>query len=125
LIFEYLGLIVVFVAYAVVDDARIAAGLYIVDHVFFALAIAIKTYFQKIADPADIAATAGISFTINHIAAVVLPALLGFVWLLSPALVFLAGAGMAMISLLLALNVPENPEPGNEVVIGARLAHGL
>ena len=41
---------------------------------FFALAIAIQTYFQKIADPADIAATAGVSFTINHIAAVVMPA---------------------------------------------------
>ena len=44
---------------------------------FFALAIAIKTYFQKIADPRDIASTAGVAFTINHIAAVVLPAALG------------------------------------------------
>ena len=28
------------------------------DHLFFAMAIAVKTYFQKIADPADIASTA-------------------------------------------------------------------
>ena len=56
LLFEYIGLIGVFTAYAFVNNAQLAAGLYILDHMFFALAIAIKTYFQKIADPADIAA---------------------------------------------------------------------
>ena len=59
LTFEYVGLICVFVAYAFVDNAYLAAGLYVADHMFFALAIAIKTYLQKIADPADIASTAG------------------------------------------------------------------
>tara|TARA_B100000959_G_scaffold172741_2_gene180822 strand:- start:38445 stop:39617 length:1173 start_codon:yes stop_codon:yes gene_type:complete len=118
LIFEYLGLAIVFTAYAFVNHAGIAAGLYIVDHFFFALAIAIRTYFQKIADPADIAATAGVGFTINHIAAVVLPAFLGFLWLVSPAAVFLAGTGLAVLSLLLSFNVPSNPCPGNEVIRG-------
>jgi predicted MFS family arabinose efflux permease len=118
LIFEYLGLMGVFTAYALVDNAAIAGTLYVVDHLFFALAIAIKTYFQKIADPADIAATAGVGFTINHIAAVLLPALFGLLWLVSPGLVFLSGAAMAGVSLLLALNVPRHPRPGNEVVVG-------
>ncbi|MDE0178763.1 MAG: MFS transporter, partial [Gammaproteobacteria bacterium] len=102
---EYCGLILVFTAYAFVENAYLAAGLYILDHMFFALAIAIKTYFQKIADPADIASTAGVSFTINHIAAVVIPALLGLVWLESRALVFLIGAGFALLSLVMAQNV--------------------
>ncbi len=114
MIVEYIGLIGVFTAYAFVDDSRIAAGLYIVDHAFFALAIAIKTYFQKIADPADIAATAGVGFTINHIAAVVIPAVFGVLWLSSPAAVFLAGSALAFISLLLSLLVPPEPTPGNE-----------
>ncbi|NIA71631.1 MFS transporter [Pelagibius litoralis] len=118
LIFEYIGLIGVFVAYAFVEDATVAAGLYVVDHLFFALAIAIKTYFQKIADPADIASTAGVSFTINHIAAVFLPAAFGFLWLVSPAAVFLSGAALAAGSLLLALNVPRHPQPGEEVLVG-------
>lgn len=113
---EYCGLIGVFVAYAFVENAYFAAGLYIVDHMFFALAIAIKTYFQKIADPADIASTAGVSFTINHIAAVVIPFALGFVWLVSPAAVFLVGAAFALCSLLLSQNVPSNPAAGNEAV---------
>ena len=119
LIFEYIGLIIVFVSYAVVDDGRVAGVLYVVDHLFFALAIAIKTYFQKIADPADIASTAGVGFTINHIAAVALPVLYGLLWVISPALVFLSGAAMAGLSLILACNVPRHPEPGNEVLVGA------
>ena len=118
LIFEYVGLTIVFTAYAFVSNATIAAGLYIIDHFFFALAIAIRTYFQKIADPADIAATAGVGFTINHIAAVVLPAVLGFLWLISPSAVFLVGSALAVLSMLLSFNVPENPCPGNEVVHG-------
>jgi predicted MFS family arabinose efflux permease len=113
---EYMGLIVIFTAYAVVDDPWFAAGLYILDHLFFAMAIAMKTYFQKIADPADIAPTAGVAFSINHIAAVLIPASFGLLWLISPAAVFLAGAVMAVGSLLLARLVPENPEQGNEVI---------
>ena len=122
LILEYGGLILVFTAYAFVENATLAAGLYIVDHLFFALAIAIKTYFQKIADPRDIASTAGVSFTISHIAAVVIPVVFGFIWLVSPAAVFLAGAAMAGISLLMALNVPSRPAPGREVIVGRRLS---
>ncbi len=116
LLFEYMGLIGIFVAYAFVDNGALAATLYVLDHLFFALAIAIKTYFQKIADPADIASTAGVGFTINHIAAVVLPVLFGFVWLVSPAYVFLSGAALAGVSLLLSLKVPRHPSEGNEVV---------
>ena len=118
LTFEYIGLIGVFTAYAFVENAYLAAGLYVVDHMFFALAIAIKTYLQKIADPADIASTAGVSFTINHIAAVVIPAVLGMVWIVSPAAVFLVGAAFAACSLSLSQNVPARPARGNEVVFG-------
>ena len=113
---EYVGLIVIFTTYAFVENATLAAVLYVADHAFFAMAIAIKTYFQKIADPRDIAPTAGVAFSINHIAAVTLPVLLGYVWLNNPSAVFLIGAGMAFISLLLARLVPRHPEPGFEHV---------
>ena len=114
LILEYVGLAVIFTAYAFVQSPIVAAGLYILDHMFFALAIAIKTYFQKIADPADIAATAGVGFTINHIAAVVIPAVFGLIWLVSPSIVFLCGTAIAITSLVFAFRVPENPAPGCE-----------
>jgi hypothetical protein len=66
------------------------------------IGISIKTYFQKIADPKDIASSSGVSFTINHIAAVVIPFAFGKLWDNSSSTVFYAGAGMALISLILA-----------------------
>ncbi|WP_085901135.1 MFS transporter [Kiloniella majae] len=119
LICEYIGLILVFSGYALVGEAWVAAVLYILDHLFFSFAIAQKSYLQKIADYKDIAATSGVSFSINHIPAVFIPVLFGHafpdeaMWM-----VFAAGAGMAVVSLILAFNVPRDPRPGNEVVIG-------
>ena len=115
---EYGGLVIVFTAYAYVENAYLAAGLYIIDHMFFALYIAMTTYFHKIADPADLASSAGVSFTINHIAAVIIPAALGLVWVVSNSAVFLIGTGFAICSLALSQNVPDNPAPGNEVIVG-------
>jgi len=115
---EYVGLIFVFTAYAFVQNPYIGAGLYVIDHMFFALSIAMSTYFQKIARPEDIASSAGVSFTINHIAAVVVPAALGLVWMVSPAAVFLTGTGIAVCSLVLSRNIPAHPEQGNEVIWG-------
>ncbi len=121
LIFEYAGLAIVFAAYGGIYwfgwGVVLAATLYVIDHVLFALALALKTYFQKIADPADIAPTAAVAFTINHIAAVFLPALLGLLWVASPGAVFALAAAMAMISLALSLLIPRHPEPGNETIL--------
>lgn len=112
---EYIGLIGVFSAYAFVESAMLAGALYVLDHLLFSMAIAIKTYFQKIADPKDIASTAAVSFTINHIAAVIIPALLGIVWLTSPSMVFFIGVTFAFCSLCLARIVPVTPQAGFEV----------
>ena len=117
LTFEYIGLIIVFIAYGLVQNATLAAFLYILDHMFFAMAIAISTYFQKIADPRDIASSAGVSFTINHIAAVVIPAALGIVWMWSHTLVFYIGALFALFSLIAAQYIPKVPSPGHETIL--------
>jgi len=113
---EYIGLIGVFLAYAFVENPWIAVGLYIIDHLFFSMAIAIKTYFQKIADPKDMAPTAGVSFSINHVAAVVLPVFYGGLWLISPAAVFITGAVLAFCSLILSQFIPHNPDQGRETI---------
>jgi hypothetical protein len=126
LVFEYVGLICVFLAYGGIYffgwGVVLAATLYVLDHLFFALAFALKTYFQKIADPGDIAPTAAVAFTINHIAAVFLPVLLGYLWIVSPGGVFALAAGMAGVSLALACLIPRHPAPGHETVFSARLA---
>ncbi len=125
LLFEYTGLLMVFLAYGGIYwfgwGVVVAAVLYVLDHLFFSLAFALKTYFQKIASPGDIAPTAAVAFTINHIAAVFLPALLGYLWVISPGAVFGLAAVMACVSLLLALMIPRHPEPGYETVFARGL----
>ncbi|GAB4385336.1 MAG: MFS transporter [Albidovulum sp.] len=125
LIFEYAGLLAIFLAYGGIYrfgwGAGVAAALYVLDHLFFSLAFALKTYFQKIADPRDIAPTAAVAFTINHVAAVFLPALLGYLWVVSPGAVFGLAAAMAGLSLVLALMIPRHPVPGRETVFAPGL----
>jgi hypothetical protein len=126
---ENVSLIVVFVGYALASHGHfagwgvfVAGALFIVDGVFFTLTLAQRTYFQKIADPADIAPTSAVAFTINHIAAVFLPVTFGLLWIRDPAIVFYIGAAVATVSLSLAFLVPRHPAPGNETVMTPRLA---
>jgi hypothetical protein len=120
---ENLLLIFVFGGYAfiVMDPqpafAWIAAILFVIDGVTVTLSIAVKTYFQKIGDPADMASQAGVAFSINHIAAVFLPVALGIIWLTHPPYVFLAGVAFAVTSLSLARLIPLSPRPGGETVL--------
>ncbi len=121
LMFEYVGLVIVFLCYGGIYwfgwGVLIASILYAVDNLLFSMALALKTYFQKIADPADIAPTAAVAFTINHIAAVFLPVVLGLLWMHSPMAVFFLAAGLAASSFALALLIPRHPEPGHETIL--------
>ncbi|MCB2148565.1 MAG: MFS transporter [Deltaproteobacteria bacterium] len=96
---EYASLIAVFLAYAFTDSKWVAGVLYILDHIFFNFGMAINTFFQKMGDPGDVAPTMAVGFTINHIAAVFLPAIGGYFWIVNYRIPFIAGAVMALISL--------------------------
>lgn len=112
---EYTSLIVVFLAYAFTDSKWVAAGLYILDHIFFNFSMAIHTFFQKVGDPADVAPTMAVGFTINHIAAVFLPAIGGYFWVIDYRIPFIAGAVLAVISLSAVQwmpLLPQSPHPG-------------
>ncbi len=98
---EYFSLILVFIGYAFVESKMIIAVLYILDHIFFNFSMGIKTYFQKIGDEKDIAPSMAVGFTINHIAAVVIPAIGGLMWIVDYRIPFIAGAVMSGISLTL------------------------
>ncbi|VEN72666.1 conserved membrane hypothetical protein [Candidatus Desulfarcum epimagneticum] len=97
---EYFSLIFIFIAYAFAQSKMVVAGLYILDHVFFNFAIAIRTYFQKISDPKDIAPSMAVGFTINHIAAVFLPAAGGLLWMIDYRIPFFLGAVLSLVSLV-------------------------
>ena len=111
---EYFSLIFIFLAYAAVDSKILVSLLYILDHIFFNFAIAIRTYFQKVGDPKDIAPSMAVGFTINHIAAVFLPALGGILWMVDYRIPFLAGAGLSLISLMAVqkIRLSANEEKG-------------
>jgi hypothetical protein len=96
---EYSSLIFIFLAYATVESRIVVAILYILDHIFFNFAMAIRTYFQKVGDPKDIAPSMAMGFTINHLAAVFLPAVGGILWMVDYRIPFVAGAFMSLISL--------------------------
>jgi len=105
---EYGSLIFIFLAYAYTDSKLIVAFLYILDHIFFNFAMAIRTYFQKIGDHADIAPSMAVGFTINHIAAVVIPAIGGILWMIDYRIPFIGGALMSIISLIAAQFIKTN-----------------
>jgi hypothetical protein len=118
---ENVLLVAVFLGYAVVEHAWLAALLYVTDGALMTLDIAIRTYFQKIGDAADMAGTAGVGSSINHVAAVFIPVGLGLVWLVHPEWVFVIGAGFACTSLALGRLVPARPQPGHETVLAPAL----
>jgi len=92
--------IFIFTAYATTDSKLLVAFIYILDQIFFTFAIAIRTYFQKVGDAQDIAPSMAVGFTINHLAAVFLPAIGGMLWVIDYRIPFFAGAAMGIISLL-------------------------
>ena len=97
---EYFSLIFIFVAYATVQSKWLIMILYLLDQVFYNFHIAIQTYFQKIGDPKDIASSISVSFTINHIAAMVLPAIGGALWMIDYRIPFIGGAVFSFVSLM-------------------------
>jgi fucose permease len=87
----------------------VAAAMYILDFILFNFAVAVNTYFQKVADPQDIAPSMAVGFTINHIAAVVLPVVGGALWLVDYRIPFVVGALLAAVNLVAVqrIRIPE------------------
>jgi hypothetical protein len=108
---EYASLVVIFLSYAFTNSKWIAGGLYILDHIFFNFAMAINTYFQKVGDPVDVAPTMAVGFTINHIAAVFLPAVGGYFWIIDYRIPFVAGAVLASVSLIAVQHIDTAKAP--------------
>ncbi|MEJ2034337.1 MAG: MFS transporter [Deltaproteobacteria bacterium] len=103
---EYGGLVLVFLTYAFTHSKIVVSVTYILDHILFNFAIAIRTYFQKIGDPRDIAPSMAVGFTINHIAAVVMPVIGGLLWMVDYRIPFIAGAALSVVSMAAVQKIP-------------------
>lgn len=101
--------------YAFVDDVRLLYGAYILDSILFALRIARTTYLKKIADtPADITPTIATGITIDHVVAMSLPVLSGWLWeRYGHEWVFLLAGGIALAGFFVCLQIRIPPPPGD------------
>jgi hypothetical protein len=97
---EYIIITLIFILYSQVESQASASILYILDALAFSLSIALRSYFKSIATPDDISATTSVSFTINHIAAVFLPFILGAIWIEDYKIVFYTGAAFSIASVI-------------------------
>jgi predicted MFS family arabinose efflux permease len=114
---ENIVLIAVFAGYATTASAFLAGALFVLDGVFFTLTLAQRTYFQKIADPGDLASSTSVAFTVNHTAAVTVPIAFGALGAINPSIIFWLGTAIASVSLTCSFLVPRHPMPGNETVL--------
>ncbi len=117
---KYVLVVLLCLAYVVCDSAWLAAALYVVDQLLFCFTVSIRTYFQKIADPADIAPSMAVGVTVNHIAAVAVPFVGGLLWMADYRLPFLMGAGFALTSLVMVafIKLPARPALCAEAAAG-------
>jgi predicted MFS family arabinose efflux permease len=83
-------------------------GAYVFDAVLFALRVARVTYLKRIADtPSDITPTVSMGITIDHLVAMSLPVLSGYIWqVYGFRWVFLLAAAIAMAGFFICLKIP-------------------
>lgn len=105
LVIKYVTLGLIFWAYSTTDSRTLVAVLYIVEQLFTNFSIAIRTFFQKMADPKDIAPSAAMGSTINHISAVILPVVGGALWMVDYRIPFWIGVGVAVCALIATLRI--------------------
>ena len=110
---DYASLIVIFWVYATTDSHIVAGIMFVWDYLMFNFSVAVRTYYQKIAAPQDVASGMAMGFTINHIAAVVVPVLGGMLWMVDYKIPFLCGVGMGALSLALTqlIRTPQKDAP--------------
>lgn len=99
LILKYSVLALIFWTYSTTDSRILVAVLYVVEQLFTNFSMAIRTFFQKIADPRDFAPSVAVGQTINHISAVILPIAGGMLWMIDYRIPFWIGVGVAVAAL--------------------------
>jgi predicted MFS family arabinose efflux permease len=103
LMLNFVCLIGIFFGYATIDSFPVLVALFVLDNLFFGFSLALNSYFQKIAViPQDITPNMSLGQSINHVAAVIVPIVGGWMWeTFDPATPFLSGAVVALASLAL------------------------
>ncbi|MEX0324265.1 MAG: MFS transporter [Puniceicoccaceae bacterium] len=97
---SYVGLAMVFLGYAFIENRPVLYVLYCVDNLLFVGGIALTTYLNRIALPEDLKPTLSMGVTWNHVSSVAAPLIGGFAWhFFGYQVIFVLGALLALVSL--------------------------
>jgi MFS family permease len=85
----------------------------VIDNVYFVFAMALVTYVNRIAPPSEHTQTLSMGVAMNHVAAVLMPLVGGYLWVdWGSHWVFILGAVAAALSVLVAHFVPPRETEG-------------
>jgi Major Facilitator Superfamily. len=116
---KYIVLACIFTTYCMTDSRMLVAGLYVCEQLFTNFSMAIRTFFQKIGDPKDIAPSIAVGQTINHISAVILPIAGGMLWMIDYRIPFVMGIVIALTALVMTqfIRYPKPQTPVSPVPV--------
>jgi predicted MFS family arabinose efflux permease len=113
LIFYYAGLALFFLGYGTITNTYILYGLFVVDSAFFIFVLALTTFVDKLVPPSEHTQTLSMGVAMDHAAAVTMPLLGGIVWAaFGYKWVFIAGAAVALLSVIPAPYIPKHIPDG-------------
>lgn len=103
-----IGLILVFLGYAISTNIAILCLLFVLDNVLFTFGVGFTTYLHRIARPNELTPCLNMGVTMNHIAAVTIP--IGGTWLWERfenySIPFWIGVAVACVSLIATRRLP-------------------
>lgn len=109
---SYAALIFVFLGYALIQDLHVLYVLYCLDSLLYLSTYGLTTYLNRIADSRDLVPSLSMGVTMNHVAAVAVPLVGGFLWdALGYQAAFIGGAVVVVISLNLVRRMIIKSEP--------------
>lgn len=105
-----IGLILVFLGYALVGSVAAMYVLFIVDNLLFTLNVGFTTYLHRTVDKEDFTPSLAMGTTMNHIAAVTVPYFGALLWIKTGnyQAPFWVGVGIAAISLIVTQALPSD-----------------
>jgi len=118
LTFYAVGLIVVFLGYALTRRVEALYALFLLDNILFSFSVGFTTYLHRIVRPGEMTPCVAMGVTMNHIAAVTVPVGGALLWKSSGnyQLPFWVGVGIAVFSLFATQRLPQGPRPVAEAL---------
>lgn len=112
LTFYYILGAIVFAAYGTVGSREVLIGLFVLDNLLMTHSMGITTYITKIAAPSELRPSLAMGVSVNHISAVTVPLIGGWLWATynNYSIPFWVGSALALASLYFVQRLPKGLE---------------